>query len=69
MICIMECSRDSVCNESLCTSQRTLKSQTRDPCMDATTGTTFVSASRRNGSQEAWDCKVFCGNPTVYDFR
>ena len=35
----------------------------------AITGTTFVSASRRNGSQEAWDCKVFCGNPTVYAFR
>ena len=35
----------------------------QDLCMDATMGTTFVSASRRNGSLEAWNCKVFCGNP------
>jgi hypothetical protein len=37
----------------------------KDPCMNATMGTTFVSASQRNGSQEAWDFKVFCGYSTL----
>lgn len=39
-----------------------------DPCMDATMGTTFVSASQRNGSQEALHFKVFCGTQLCTPF-
>jgi hypothetical protein len=47
-----------------------LKTQAQDPLYERLPCASFVTASRRNGSSEAWDCKsVLRQLNCVYAFR